>query len=147
MERSVVLDANLTLGLFLPLPYTDAAYHLLDALAQAQARLYVPYLWEYECVSGLRRAVSQGYLNVDDARRALEDLLALALERVPPDLVLHHAALRWAERLGQARAYDAQYLALAEQLGAELWSADQRLIRAAQAYGATWARWVGERPV
>ena len=54
------------------------------------------------------------------------------------------SALRWAARLNQARAYDAFHLALAEELGAEFWTADRRLANAAQRAGATWAHWIGE---
>jgi len=70
--------------------------------------------------------------------------LSLALDRHPADKELLLAALRWAERLGQSKAYDAQYVALAEQMGAELWSADQRLVNALQAQEVSWAHWIGE---
>jgi len=54
------------------------------------------------------------------------------------------AVLEWAGRLNQSRAYDAFYMALAEELGAEFWTADQRLARAAQQAGVTWTHWIGE---
>lgn len=144
MGRIAVLDANLTLGLFLPLPYTDAVYRLVENLHHAQADLYAPCLWEYECLSGLRRAVSQGYICSEDALQILRDLLALEIARVPPGLALHESALRWAERLGQNKAYDAHYVALAEQLEAEFWSADQHLVHAMRNHGIPWTRWIGE---
>ena len=54
------------------------------------------------------------------------------------------AAYAWAERLGQSRAYDAQYLAVAEQEGLELWTADRRLVRNAEQAGVRWVRRIGE---
>lgn len=39
-----------------------------------------------------------------------------------------HSALDLAERLSLSATYDAHYLALAEWLGAEFWTADQRLV-------------------
>ena len=34
---------------------------------------------------------------------------------------------------------------LAEELGAELWTADRRLVNGAHQAGVIWARWIGER--
>jgi predicted nucleic acid-binding protein len=57
---------------------------------------------------------------------------------------VHENALRWAERLGHSRTYNAQYLAVAEQWGLPLWTADQRLVNGARQVGVTWVHWVGE---
>jgi predicted nucleic acid-binding protein len=38
--------------------------------------------------------------------------------------------LAWTRRLNRAAAYDSFYLAVAESLGCELWTADQRLSKA-----------------
>ena len=50
----------------------------------------------------------------------------MAFEEIPASVDLDRLAMDWAERLNQTVAYDTQYLALAEQLGAEFWSADRR---------------------
>ncbi|GIV64813.1 type II toxin-antitoxin system VapC family toxin [Bellilinea sp.] len=141
---AVVIDANLTLALFLSLPYTEQAYRLMDHLRERQSVLSAPLLWEYECLKGFHRAVRLGVLRPQDAVEYMYDLLALEIERVAPTVEIHQAALRWAERLGQSKAYDAQYVALAEQLKAELWSADQRLIQSLKEQGISWAHWIGE---
>jgi predicted nucleic acid-binding protein len=47
----------------------------------------------------------------------------------------------WTLRLNRAAAYDSFYLALAERLGCNLWTADRRLW---QAVSAGWVRLVGE---
>ena len=49
--------------------------------------------------------------------------------REPPGL--HRRAMELAAQLRQDAAYDAYYLALAELLDCELWTADQRFYRAA----------------
>ena len=72
-------------------------------------------------VTGLRRACFQGLLSLEPARTYLDELLDV-LEVVTASAELHRRALEWAGRLGQSRAYDAQYVALAEQAGAELWT-------------------------
>jgi len=141
---AAVIDANLALALFLRLPYTEQAYRLMDHLRERRSTLSAAVLWEYECLSGFQRAVQLGVIRPQQAAEFMNDLLALEIERVAPSLENHLAALRWAERLRQGKTYDAQYAALAEQMGAELWSADQRLINALKEQGITWAHWVGE---
>ena len=68
----------------------------------------------------------------------LEQLYALEFQTIAPSLELHRAALQWAERIGQSKAYDAQYLALAESLSAEFWTADARLVHALQRLEVNW---------
>ncbi len=139
MAPRVVIDANATLGLFLRLPYSKNMDQQMQVWQAEEARLVVPTLWEYECLTGLRRAVTLKLLSSKEAESMLEDLIALELLRVAPTPELHRAALHWAERLGQSKVYDAQYLALAESLSAEFWTADQRLFHKLQELGVTWA--------
>lgn len=54
-----------------------------------------------------------------------------------------HSAFDWAEKLGQSKAYDSFYLALAETLRAPLWTADRRLANAARQIGISWVHAVG----
>ena len=54
------------------------------------------------------------------------------------------SAFDWATRLRQKSAYDGFYLAAAEQLGIELWTADQALVNNARQVGANWVHWMGE---
>lgn len=144
MAPRVVIDASVGLGLVLHEAYTDAAYRLMGHLAQGQAHLVVPALWDYECLSALRAAVFLQKIPAAAAREALGALWDLAPERIGPRRELHESALLWAERLGQRKAYDAQYVALAEALEAELWSADQRLVNGLKAQGVSWGHWIGE---
>lgn len=109
-----------------------------------QQDLVVPVLWEYECVSGLRAAVHHHHIQPEAADLALQVLLAIEPRRIDPTPELHRSAMRWADRLGQNKVYDAQYVALAESLGAEFWSADERLVNTLKTQGADWAHWVGE---
>ncbi len=46
-----------------------------------------------------------------------------------PDL--HRRAMELAQELGQGAAYDSHYLALAEILDCEMWTADERFYRSA----------------
>lgn len=148
MERNgrmrIVLDANVVAALIIPLPYSDQATHRMMDWQGSETELFAPALLEYEMVTVLRKAVVAEMLTADEAADAIESLLALNIEMVSPTRLLHDNALRWAEQLNQKVAYDAQYLALAEQLEVGFWTADRRLVNGAHQAGATWVRWIGE---
>ena len=141
---SVVVDANLVAALALPLPYSEQATAKMLAWKQAGVELHAPLLLEYELASILRKAVVVGLMTTEDAAQTMRRLLALNIESRPPTAGLHERALRWAELLGQSKAYDTQYLALAEEFRAELWTADRRLARGAQQAGMDRVQWIGE---
>ncbi len=144
MAQRIVVDANLCVALVIPLPYSEAAAEKWLAWETERVSLYAPFLWEYEVVSALRKAILAGLINRDETENALQRLLILGVETVPPDVELHRSALRWSERIGQPVAYDGQYLALAEALQADLWTADKRLINVLENQNLTWLHWIGE---
>ncbi len=80
---------------------------------------------------------------VETGRRGMgmQDLMSLGivLHETPE---LHGQALKLASQLGPGAAYDAHYMVLAENLGCELWTADRRFHRAAEAAGNV--HWIGE---
>ncbi|MGD8792291.1 MAG: type II toxin-antitoxin system VapC family toxin [Anaerolineae bacterium] len=139
---SIVVDANLVAALALPLPYAERAAEEMMAWKRGGVELCAPMLLEYELASILRKAVTANLMSTDDALQAMERILALNIRCIPPTGQLHERALAWAERLGQSKAYDAHYVALAEVLGAEMWTADGRLARNARQVGVDWVRLV-----
>jgi len=83
----------------------------------------------YEISNALHRYVIHGRLSPAEVATLLD--VALRLDIVLyGDADLHRRALRLAEALSLPTVYDAHYLALAERLGAEFWTADQRLVQA-----------------
>lgn len=141
---NIVVDANFSLAQVLPLPYSGDVIRRMEVWQVELPRLLAPSLWEYEVVTGLRRSRVQGLLSSEDMKLALDELLNMELEILPASHSRHHLALSWAERLKQSRAYDAQYLALAEELNAEFWTGDKRLANGARSLGVNWVHWVGE---
>lgn len=134
----IVVDAGVILALVFPLPYSGKAAFRLRALKEAQEELYAPSLLEYEVCSALRRAVAQRLLHQDAAAVSVGLIQTLGIRTITPASSLHELALSWASRLRHSKAYDAQYLALAEQMDCHLLTADARLARSAQAAGAKW---------
>ena len=139
-----VVDANVVLALALPLPYSSQSAALVGRLRETGCEICAPALLEYEIASALRRAVSVGKIDQATAYETLERLLQLGVALISPACSLDSLALLWSERLGHSKAYDAQYLALAEQMHCHLWTADRRLTAAARQLGAYWVRLVGE---
>ena len=140
---SAVIDSNLITAVVLPLPYSDQATQKIIAWKRAGAELLAPVLLEYEIAAVLRKAVVARWLTTDLAVEAIGKVLALNVRCLTPTANLHERALRWADRLGHSKAYDAHYLAVAEQEGIELWTADRRT-NGAQQLGAHWVHWIGE---
>ena len=141
---TLVVDANLISAIVLPLPYSEAARAKMARWKQEEEVIIAPVLWEYEVTSSLRMAIIHGLLDFEQAAGALHRIMLLNVQSIPPTEDLHLEALEWAGRLGQSLAYASQYLALAEQSGAELWTADERLRNRARQIGISWVRWVGE---
>jgi len=140
----VVVDASVVVNVLLTQDYSVQAERCLYDWKSSGEVLYAPAHWYAEVVSALRFAVFKRKLAPEDADLLVDILLEMGVRVVEPTPALLKSSLRWAERLGQSKAYDAQYAAVAEQYGAELWSADQRLVNALQAQGAGWAHWIGE---
>lgn len=139
----VVIDANISLALALPLPYSGGAVARMQAWQREQAELLVPTLWEYEVVTGLRRACFQGMIKPEESSTIFGEILNMNIEVVPPTFERHQRALLWAERFGQSKVYDTQYLALAELTGAEFWTADKRLAQRSSQYDLDWVYCIG----
>ena len=102
------------------------------ALSEAIVRgdeLHVPALCDLEFASALRRAAIRGAADEQRIAEALSAYLALPIERHGHDTLLP----RVLDLRHNLSAYDAAYVALAEQLDAALLTGDQRLARTIQA--------------
>ena len=108
----------------------DASAAVSALLNDGQARRYLadeslhaPHLVDVEVLSALRRQVTAGRLAADHARQALTVWKRIGLIR--------YAATPLVDRVWELRdsvtAYDAVYVALAENLGCALVTADARL--------------------
>lgn len=139
--RSYVVDASVVLKWQLDDEGDTAqALALRDAfLVDGAAELHAPSLLAYELANAIHAATRRARVPPDLAGEALANLLDAGIELHPPSPI---AALRRARELGIS-GYDAAYVALADELGVECWSADMQLVHAAAAR-APHVRAIGE---
>lgn len=126
----VCVDANLVIRLIAD-PTDETVQRLWKQWDSERRQLAAPTLLYYEVANALYRYQQLGYLSPSSVQLAFRAALALPLELYgEPDL--HWRALDLADKFSLPAAYDAHYLALAEQLEGELWTADGRLARTVQ---------------
>lgn len=117
----IVLDASAAVELLLVTPRSVA----LQEAILAGSTFHAPHVIDIEILHALRRLVRLREISPARAQEALEDLGALNATRYS-----HEA---FCGRIWELRAfltaYDAAYVALAELLGAPLYTADRRLGR------------------
>jgi predicted nucleic acid-binding protein len=124
---------------------SDRARALYQAVHRAGESIVAPTLLPLEVTNILRQRMrTKDGLSLVEAARQLDDFLAFPIEFHNP-VGLHFQALVLADELGLPATYDAHYLALAEHLGCELWTDDQRLIRHVT-NSLPFVRWIGDHP-
>ena len=126
----VCVDANLVIRLVVD-PGDDAVKAAWDAWDADHRLIAAPALITYEVTNALHRYRRAGLMSREAVRLALRAALALPIQ-LYADPELHLRAAELADELDLPAAYDAHYLALAEWLGGELWTADLRLARAVE---------------
>jgi len=138
----VCIDASFVLHLVSGGELTTAAIGRWAAWHQAGRAVVAPVLLHYEVSGALWRYVERRELLAEEAIEALEAALDLQIElRSDPELL--RRALGIADRLRLPAPEWAHYLAVAEQLGGELWTADGRLVSAVQAV-LPWVHLLGD---
>jgi predicted nucleic acid-binding protein len=108
-------------------PHADAVSRLLDQWAGDGSVLHAPVLARYEIASALTKSRVRGDLTAQDVTETLSIIDALGVTHHPPASPEHIVEI--AVDLRRQSACDAAYLALAEQLSAELWTLDGPLVR------------------
>jgi predicted nucleic acid-binding protein len=138
--ETVVIDANLAVGLLVERPWSALAEQKMLEWKSRKFHLVVPALWPGEVMSALRKAIYLHQLDQEDALKLVSAMSTWNIQVYVPDAALNRSSLVWAERLGQMVAYDAQYLALAEHLNAVFYTADRKLFNRCQQIGAQFVK-------
>ena len=124
-STTACVDASFIARLFLG-PEDGQARKLLDAWIDEGRAVCAPDLLMYELTNVFYRYHRAGHLRFVAAELVLEASLDLPL-RLEPHTSLAKPALRLADARELPATYDAYYLALAERMNTELWTADTRL--------------------
>jgi predicted nucleic acid-binding protein len=119
----IVLDASAAIDWLLQTP---AGLRIEQRIYARQDTLHTVHLLDVEFVQVLRRLVREGTLTPRRAVEAIEDMAALRIARYPPVLLLQRI---WRLRQNLS-AYDAAYVALAEELQAPLITRERRIAAA-----------------
>ena len=145
MNGYVVVDASLAFKWLVREIYTAEANDLGRIWNNQGTIIAAPYLMPVEITNALHQRIAQGDLTLEAATQRIESLLSSGLElHQPPHL--YSRALELTSQLRQGATYDVHYLALAETLDCELWTADEKFLRAASAVTSK-VRWIGEHAV
>ena len=140
MTSYVVIDAGLAFKLLVPNPQRDRLKTLVRQWSVQQRALYGPALWLYELTSIFTKSVYLGVMSEEEAQAGLLLAMQLQIQLLQPDEEQGRRAFAWTRRLGRVAAYDSFYLAVAEILGCEFWTVDQRLAHAAN---QSWVKLAG----
>ena len=119
----VCVDASVLIRWLVPQQSDSQVYELVDGWIEDGVELIGPALLFSEVISVLRLQAHKGTLDTEDADRIVWLFLRLGIRRID-NSTLYRRAFELATRFGHPRAYDAHYLAAAEQEGCELWTAD-----------------------
>jgi predicted nucleic acid-binding protein len=119
----IVLDASAAVEWLLQTP---GGLRTEQRIFSRHESLHAPHLLDLEVAQVLRRLVREGTLSASRAEDAIRDLLDLRITRYPHFVLLPRI---WQLR-NNLSAYDAAYVALAEEIGATLLTHDRRLASA-----------------
>jgi predicted nucleic acid-binding protein len=120
----IVVDASAVVEVLLGTPTAAPVERRLFGGGET---LHAPHLLDIEVAHAVRRYTARGEIDGQRGRTALTDLADFPLYRYPHDPLLHRI---WDLR-HNFTAYDAVYVALAEELGSPLITRDRRLASAA----------------
>jgi predicted nucleic acid-binding protein len=141
MTSWVVADASIFLASVLQESLTNKSRAIIKSWATTNLMLAAPSLFQYEIIAVLRKNVYQGRISLEESIKGRDILLSQPIQFMLDDDLLRRAH-DLSTRFNRPTAYDAQYLAVAERLGCDFWTIDERLYNAV-ANDLGWVKWLG----
>lgn len=129
MSDDIVVDASVALKWVFDEEFSDHARALLRRETAEARTIAAPVVFLSQATNAVFQRERRALITSDEGDTALASLLASPLELHSPP-ALYRQALDVARRYNLRATYDAQYVALAALLGANFWTADERLFNA-----------------
>lgn len=130
MTGYLTIDSSFAFNLLSFNTKQEAYKKAFNTSQQRGLKLCAPTLWIYELTSTFSKCERFGEITHSEAKAGLKLALTLNVELIQPTQVIIQRAYEWTRALNRAAAYDCFYLALAESLDCEFWTADKRLVNA-----------------
>ena len=128
----ILVDTSVVLKWFINEPLKTEAEALLAGQLGRNDPIGAPQLLRYELASALRQRVRRGFIGDELAREVFDRFLDTPIDYLPRSeadrFAMHRRALAVANQFDLPATYDAHYIALAELLDCDLWTADRRLL-------------------
>jgi len=135
----VIVDASVLLHAFLPDEVQPNAMAVVRHHVSGRLHLKGPALLPYELSNAVWQAERRGRISRDQTDRIIESFANLDIEIIPQ---YWGESLPLARRFGRS-AYEAAYLTLAERLGEQFITGDERLYNAVKGK-LDWVLWIGD---
>lgn len=129
----VVADANLLVALVSGDPRGNQVFQHFTDWLDRNIEIHAPALAQYEIANALTRLVVGDAFSADKIEEAWNNISMLPIQY--HTLTDAARVVEIALAMNRKNAYDAAYIALAEMLGAELWTLDSPLYRNATGLG------------
>lgn len=140
--KRLVIDASVALKWFLrDEKYGDRAMGLLERFVRGEIDLVAPSLMVYEIINALGIAQRKGRIDEERVLASVSGFIDLGITFV--DVTGLEARVLHFCRVYDRTAYDASYLAVAEQGSLVLITGDERLYNGTKGKAA-WVKWIGE---
>ena len=138
----ICVDASVAAKWILDEDHSETARALHDDCVRGGDPIVAPPLLPIEVTNVLRERMRRESLPLADATRLIEQFLRFPVNfRTSPGL--YQRALVLADAFALPAAYDAHYVALAQDLNCDLWTADQRLLGLV-GDRLPFVRWIGD---
>ncbi len=142
----IIVDTSVALKWVLAEVYSANASALRRDMLHRREEVVAPSLLLYEATNTLYQAGRDGIVSWQSVEQGLDDILTV-VRLQPPALATARRAVDLARMTTLTYAYDTQFLALAEYLGCDLWTADERFQRAMNRYGFAQVKAISAYPL
>ena len=140
----ICADASVAAKWILPEQHTPLARALLASARRSGEQIVAPPLLPFEVANIIRKRMTREALPLAVADQRLAGFLTLPITLTAPH-GLYRRALALAAAHNLPAVYDAHYVVVAQHYGCDLWTDDQRLLRAV-ADVLPFVKWIGAYP-